>query len=85
MAQNITAAQCWQISWLTSNKNPKPYWSLLKTFLNNKKTNIIAPLFHENELFTDCKKKAQLLNKPFFGSFFYFHYNLQHNLLFPKL
>ena len=31
------------------------YWSLLKVFLNNKKTAIIPPLFHENLLLNISK------------------------------
>ena len=36
--------------------NPKTYWSVLKRFLNNKKS--IPSLFHENKLVTDFRKKA---------------------------
>ena len=42
--------------------NSKPYWSILKTFLNNKKLPIIPPLFHENILGTDFKNKAELFS-----------------------
>ena len=34
----------------------KTYWSILKTFLNNKKISCIPPLFHENKFITDFKK-----------------------------
>ena len=30
-------------------KNTKVYWTLLKTFFNNKKIPLIPPLFHGNE------------------------------------
>ena len=43
-------------------KNYKVYCSLLKIFLNNKKTPIIHPLFCENRFITDFKEKAQLFN-----------------------
>ena len=43
-------------------RNSKPYWSILKTVLNNKKVPIIPSLFHENEFVTDFKKKAELFN-----------------------
>ena len=43
-------------------KNYKVYCSLLKIFLNNKKTPIIHPLFYENRFITDFKEKAQLFN-----------------------
>ena len=52
-------------------KNSKPYWSILKAFLNNKKVTIIPPLFLENEFVTDCKKKAEPFN-----SFFAKQYSL---------
>ena len=42
--------------------SPKTYWSILKTFLNNKKIPCIPPLFHENKLITDFKEKAELFN-----------------------
>ena len=39
---------------------PKTYWSILKTFLNNKKKNpSIPPLFQENKFITDFKEKAE--------------------------
>ena len=44
---------------LTSTKT---YWSILKTFLNNKKIPCIPPLFHENKFITDFKEKAELFN-----------------------
>ena len=40
--------------------SPKTYWSILKTFLNNKKIPYIPPLFHENKFVTDFKEKAEL-------------------------
>ena len=40
--------------------SPKTYWSILKTFLNNKKIPCIPPLFHENKFITDFKEKAEL-------------------------
>ena len=46
-------------------RNSKPYSSILKTFLNNKKVPIIPSLFHENEFLTDFKKKAGLFNSSF--------------------
>ena len=44
------------------NKSSKAYWSLLKTFLNNKKIPVIPPLFHENKFVTNFKEKAELFN-----------------------
>ena len=41
--------------------SPKTYWSLLKTFLNNKKVPCILPLFHGNDFVTDFQKKPEYL------------------------
>ena len=38
----------------------KTYWSILKTFLNDKKIPCIPPLFHENKFITNFKEKAEL-------------------------
>ena len=43
--------------------SPKTYWSILKTFLNNKKIPCIPPLFHENKFITELKEKAELFNQ----------------------
>ena len=45
--------------------SPNIYWSILKTFLNNKKTFCIPPLFHENKFITDFKEKSELFNHRF--------------------
>ena len=50
---------------LNVQRNSKPYWSILKTFLNNQKLPFFPPLFHENELVTDFKKKAELFSLVF--------------------
>ena len=39
----------------------RTYWSIVKTFLNNKKTHI-PPQFHENKFITNFKEKAELFN-----------------------
>ena len=46
---------------MNTQKNSKVYWSLLKTFLNNKKIPIIPPLFYENCFITDLRKKPNFL------------------------
>ena len=46
---------------INTQNNSKVYWSLLKIFLNNKKTPIIPPLFYENRFITDFKEKANFL------------------------
>ena len=50
--------------------SPKTYWSILKTFLNNKKIPCIPPLFHENKFITDFKEKAELFNHFFVNQCF---------------
>ena len=52
---------------LSSNKiNPtKCYWSILKTFLTNKKIPCIPPLIHNNKFVTDFKEKSELFNSFF--------------------
>ena len=43
----------------------KSYWSILKTFLNNKKTPFIPPLLHDDKLITNFKDKAEMFNNLF--------------------
>ena len=43
-------------------RNSKIYWSLLNRFLNNRKTPLIPPLFHEIKFVTDFKEKAEFFN-----------------------
>ena len=45
----------------------KTYWSILKTFCNNKKMPLISPIFIGNKLESDFKLKANHFNK-FFAS-----------------
>ena len=40
----------------------KAYWSILKSFVNDKKIPIIPPLYHNGNFITDFCKKAELLN-----------------------
>ena len=47
---------------LDSKTSPKPYWSILKTFLNNKKIPCIPPLLHNGKSIIDFKEKAELFN-----------------------
>ena len=59
----------------------KTYWSILKSFLNNKKISCIPPLFHQNRYITKCKDKAELFN-----NFFANHYSLiNHSSVLPSL
>ena len=46
-------------------KIPKEYWSILKTYLNNKKILCIPPIYHNNNYITDFKEKAQIFNNLF--------------------
>ena len=47
------------------HKSSKDYWSLLKTFLNNKKIPLILPLYHQGNFVTNFKIKAELFNSFF--------------------
>ena len=49
------------------HKRLKAYWSLLKTFLNNKKITLIPPLYHQGDFVTNFRIKAELFNS-FFAS-----------------
>ena len=40
----------------------KAYWSILKTFLNDKKIPCIPPVFHDNKFAIDFREKAELFN-----------------------
>ena len=42
--------------------SPKSRWSILKTFLNNKKTSCIPPLLHDDKFITNFKEKAKIFN-----------------------
>ena len=42
--------------------SPKSYWSILKTFLYNKKIPCIPPLLHENIFIIDFRRKAEIFN-----------------------
>ena len=43
----------------------KNYWSILKTFYNDKKIPLIPPLLVNNKFITDIKTKANIFNKFF--------------------
>ena len=45
--------------------SPKCYWSILKSFLNNKRIPCIPPLIHNNQFVVDFIEKSEL-----FDSFF---------------
>ena len=46
---------------LDSSTSPKTYWSILKTFLNNKKIPVIPPIVHDKKYITDFKQKLKSL------------------------
>ena len=51
---------------LPTNKiNPKCYWSILKSSLNNKKISCIPSLIHNNQFVVDFKEKSELFNSFF--------------------
>ena len=45
--------------------NPKCYWSILKSFLSNKKIPCIPPLIHNNQFVIDFIEKSKLFNSFF--------------------
>ena len=45
--------------------SPKTYWSVLKSFHDNKKITYIPPIFHKNRFVTNFKEKAELFNSFF--------------------
>ena len=50
----------------STQKCSNAYWSLLKSFLSNKKVPINPPMHYPNNAFeTDFKKKAELFNSHF--------------------
>ena len=53
----------------SSNKatSSKAYWSILKTFLNDKKIPCIPPVFRINKFVIDFKEKTELFNVYFAG------------------
>ena len=38
------------------------YWSIMKTFLDNKKISIIPPIVHEHKFIVNFKQKAEIFN-----------------------
>ena len=47
------------------NTSNKIYWSIIKTFINGKKTPIIPPLLVNNNLISNFRKKANIFNNFF--------------------
>ena len=47
---------------LDPQTSPKSYWSILKTFLNNKKIPCIPPLLHHDKFIIDFKGKAKIFS-----------------------
>ena len=45
--------------------SPKPYWSILKTFFNNKKIPYILPLLRDDTFIINFKEKAEIFNSLF--------------------
>ena len=50
---------------LDPKTSQKSYWSILKTFLNNKKIPCIPPLLHQDKFVTDFKEKTNIFNNFF--------------------
>ena len=47
------------------SRSTKTYWSLLKTFLNNKKIPCISPLFYNDKFISNFTDKVELFNNCF--------------------
>ena len=47
---------------LDPQTSSKSYWSILKTFLNNKKIPCIPPLLYQDKFIIDFKDKAEMFN-----------------------
>ena len=65
--------------------SPKTYWSILKTFLNNKKIPFIPPIYHNNNYITDFKGKAQIFNDFLLSSDFIVCGNILERLIYNKM
>ena len=50
--------------------SPKPYWSSLKRFLNNKKIPCIPPLLPENKIIINFRRKPEIFNTFFSKTMF---------------
>ena len=50
---------------LDPQASQKSYWSILKTFLNDKKISCIPPLLYQDKLNIDFKGKAEIFNNFF--------------------
>ena len=51
---------------LAVNKiNPRCYWSILKSFLSDKKIPFVPPLIHNKQFVVDLKEKSELFNSFF--------------------
>ena len=53
------------IKLLNPKTSSKAYWSILKSFVNDKKIPIIPPLYHNGNFITDFCQKAELFNSFF--------------------
>ena len=56
---------CLSHKFLDAKTGQKSYWSILKTFLNNKKIVCIPPLLHQDKFVTDFKEKVNIFNNLF--------------------
>ena len=53
------------IKLLNPKTSSKAYWSILKSFVNDKKIPIILPLYHNGNFITNFCQKAELFNSFF--------------------
>ena len=59
----------WDIMLFRPDTAPKRHWSIINTFLNNKKIPIIPPVIFKGKLISDFKKKAELFNYHFVSQY----------------
>ena len=60
--ENVKNEYYFKLSMKLSNleTSSKVYWSILKSFVNNKKIPIIPPLYHNGNFIADFRQKAEL-------------------------
>ena len=69
MSQSVPPRHCTMRTLKKKMNNPllqvKTYWSILKTFYNDKKNSLIPPLLIDKKSLNDIRTKANFFNKFF--------------------